>query len=169
MKPSELIGALESSYGVELPERWGRFLRDGEFRGLRLLELQKGYLRGRFVPRFTGSSLCDLAEIGAEYWIDDIEDIDWGEEFADFVPFATLDDPDPEPGSEGWEPSRAFLVVQVSDPECPVWVWNYDGWMIYPLAASLDDFVAGTAWRAKTPLPHDRFGGMRYQSFAWTK
>ncbi|HEX4517415.1 MAG TPA: hypothetical protein VH054_27910, partial [Polyangiaceae bacterium] len=115
---------------------------------------------GTFEVDFTDDLLTDLSALGEEHWIDDIDDVDWPGEFADYVPFGRLTDAH---GDED-EPVKSFLIVSIKDAACPVLVWDYDGWMIYPLAKSLDDFVDGVA---KSPrIDHDR-AGSPYKKFSW--
>jgi hypothetical protein len=167
MKPDELVARLESSYGVELPARLRSFLLEREHRAAgKLLHLERGYLRGWFEPDFYDADLADLAALGEKHWIDDLEDVEWAADYGDLVPLATIADAFADPGAERFEPAKAFLVVQVTDAECPVYVWEYDGWRVYPLAASLDDFLAGRAWTGKQPLAHERLGSS-YTAFRW--
>jgi len=151
---------MQKSYGVELPARYRKFLEKKEYTTLGNLKLVDGYLRGIFEVDFTDDLLTDVSALGEEHWIDDIDDVDWPGEFGDYVPFARLTDAH---GEED-EPVKSFLIVSVKDAACPVFVWDYDGWMIYPLAKSLDDFVDGVAKAPK--LDHDR-AGSPYKKFAW--
>jgi hypothetical protein len=156
------VAKMQKSYGVELPARYRKFLDKKEYTTLGNLKLTDGYLRGTFEVDFTDDLLTNLSALGEEHWIDDIDDVDWPGEFGDFVPFGTLADVH---GEED-EPVKSFLIVSVKDAACPVLVWDYDGWMIYPLAKSLDDFVDGVAKAGK--LDHDR-AGSPYKKFAWVE
>ena len=153
---------MKKAYGVELPARYRKFLDKKEYATLGNLKLTDGYLRGTFEVDFTDDLLTDLSALGEEHWIDDIDDVDWPGEFGDYVPFGRLTDAH---GEED-EPVKSFLIVSVKDAACPVLVWDYDGWMIYPLAKSLDDFVDGIAKAGK--LTHDR-AGYPYKKFAWVE
>jgi len=156
------VAKMQKSYGAELPARYRKFLDKKEYTTLGNLKLVDGYLRGTFEVDFTDDLLADLSALGEEHWIDDIDDVDWPGEFGDYVPFARLTDVH---GEED-EPVKSFLIVSVKDAACPVLVWDYDGWMIYPLAKSLDDFVDGVA---KSPrIEHDR-AGSPYKKFAWVE
>lgn len=155
------VAKMEKSYGVKLQARHRKFLDKKEHDALGDLKLASGYLRGTFHVDFTDDVLSDLAALGEEHWIDDMEDVDWAGEFSDYVPFATLADVH---AADDDEPVRSFLIVSVKDPACPVLVWDYDGWMIYPLAKSIDDFVDGVAKTKK--LEHDR-AGQPYEKFTW--
>ena len=127
-----------------------------------LLHLRDGFLTGCFQPNFiVVDYFIDLLVIGDDYGIDDIEDIDWDDEFEGFMPFALLDSPD----EEDLDLLGAFLVVQTSNAKCPVFVWEREGWMLYPLASSLDDFIAGKKWRGAAP-DHDNMG-LPYKKYAW--
>jgi len=157
------VASMEKAYGVELPARYRKFLEKREYATLGNLKLENGYLRGTFDVDFTDEQLADLSALGEDHWIDDIDDIDWPAEFGDFIPFATLTDTHAD---EDDEPVRSFLIVSVKHASCPVHVWDYDGWMIYPLAKSLDDFVDGVA-KAQA-LSHDR-AGQPYKKFSWVE
>jgi len=154
------VNKMEKAFGVKLQARHRKFLESKEDDTLGDLKLVKGFVRGTFHLDFTDDALADLGTLGEDSGIDDMDDVDWPGEFADYVPFATMLDAH----GEDDEPVKSFLVVSVKDPACPVLVWNYDGWMIYPLAKSLDDFVAGVA-KSKA-LDHDR-AGHAYQQFTW--
>jgi hypothetical protein len=167
MNAREFLGAMAKAYGVELPARYRKFVEKKEWEKLgdMHLRLVNGYLRGTFSVDFLDPALTDLAELGEQQNIDDMDDVDWPGEFGDYVPFATLvDAASEEDDEEDVEPVKGFLIVSVTDAACPVLLWDYDGWMIYPLASSLDDFLAGTA-RAKR-LEHDR-AGSPYKKFTW--
>jgi len=155
------VAKMQRSFGVELPARYRKFLEKKEYATLGNLKLADGYLRGTFDVDFTDDLLTDLSALGEEQWIDDIDDVDWPGEFGDYVPFGRLTDVHED---ESDEPVKSFLIVSVKDAACPVLVWDYDGWMIYPLAKSLDDFVDGVARAGK--LSHER-AGHPYKKFAW--
>ena len=155
------VTKMEKAYGVKLQPRHRRFLESKEGDGLGHLKLVRGFLRGTFQVDFTDDALIDLGTLGEDFGIDDMDDVDWRGEFGDYVPFATLTDVHAEDDDE---PVKSFLIVSVTEEECPVLVWDHDGWMIYPLAKSLDDFVAGVAKAAQ--LEHDR-AGHAYEKFAW--
>jgi hypothetical protein len=152
---------MQKAYGVELPARYRKFLDKKEYAALGNLKLVDGYLRGTFDVDFTDDVLADLGALGEEQLIDDMDDVDWSGEFGDYIPFARLTDIHQD---EEDEPVKGFLIVSVKDAACPVLVWDYDGWMIYPLSKSLDDFVDGIAKAGK--LDHDR-AGHSYKKFAW--
>jgi SMI1/KNR4 family protein SUKH-1 len=157
------VASMQKAYGVELPARYRKFLEKREYATLGNLKLEHGYLRGTFDVDFMDDQLADLNALGEDHWIDDMEDVDWEGEFGEYVPFATLVDTHAD---EDDEPIRSFLIVSVKDASCPVLVWDYDGWMIYPLAKSLDDFVDGVAKAAA--LEHDR-AGQPYKKFSWVE
>ena len=157
------IAKMEKSYGAKLQPRHRKFLESKEGDTLGDLKLVKGFVRGTFTLDFTDDDLADLSALGEDFGIDDMDDVDWPGEFGEWVPFATMQDAHDE---DGEDPVKSFLIVSVQDPACPVLVWNYDGWMVYPLAKSLDDFVDGVA-KAES-LEHDR-AGHPYQKFAWVE
>jgi hypothetical protein len=83
----------------------------------------------------------------------DIDEDVWQKTFCGFVPFASLEDPKgaemlDEAGDgeelEDYEPVDRILVVLATCSDCPVLLLESD-WGLYPIAASLDDFVSGTA------------------------
>jgi hypothetical protein len=166
MSSREFLGARAKAYDVELPARYRKFIDKKEYEKLgdQHLRLITGYLRGTFSVDFLDPALADLGELGEQQLIDDMDDVDWAGEFSDFIPFATLVDAAAEEEDEEVEPVKGFLIVSVTDAACPVLLWDYDGWMIYPLAKSLDDFLAGVASGKR--LDHDR-AGSPYKRFAW--
>ena len=155
------LDLVQETYEVEIPDRYRRFF-ETEAKSLqkKRLHLEDGFLRGVFSPVFSDPALCDLYELGEYHYIDELDMVDWGEEYGDFLPFASFYH------TSGEQPSKAFLVVQISDPECPVWLWDYS-WMIFPLAASLDDFVESNAWTGKEPLDHESAASTIYKKFSW--
>jgi len=155
------VTKMEKAFGVKLQPRHKKFLEKKEHDGLGDLKLVRGFVRGTFRVDFTDDDLADLGALGENHFIDDMDDVDWPGEFGDYVPFATLED---ARADDEDAPVKSFLIVSVTDAACPVLVWDYDGWMVYPLAKSLDDFVAGVA-RAET-LEHDR-AGHAYEQFTW--
>jgi hypothetical protein len=161
METEEFVAAMQKAYNVELPVRYRKFLDGKEYAALGQLKLLDGYVRGTFDVEFIDAQLTDLAALGEDHGIDDMDDIDWPDEFADFVPFATLSDAF---AGEEAEPMKSFLIMSVRDDSCPIAVWDYDGWSIYPLAQSIDDFIAGVA-KAKR-LGHNR-AATPYKKFSW--
>jgi len=168
MSARELLGAMTKAYGVQLPARYRKFVEKKEWEKLgdMHLRLVHGFLRGTFSVDFLDPTLADLSELGEQQDIDDMDDVDWKGEFGDYVPFATLVDASAEDEDEEPEPVKGFLIVSVTDGTCPVLVWDHDGWTIYPLARSLDDFLAGVASGKR--LEHDR-AGSPYKKFAWVE
>ena len=162
----EFVPGLEEAFGVAVPDVAREFIETAALaKQEEILVLEEGFVRGRFEVSFGDYSLRDLEALGEECWIDDMYEVDWPENFADFVPFVRLIDE----GAEDFdEPVRSFLVIQVSDEEAPVWLWDYDGWSVYPLAASLEDFLKGRAWEGKDPLDH-HFASTPYKRFRWDR
>lgn len=157
----EFLDEMTETYEVEAPERLRRFLKtESAELEQKTLKLEDGFLRGTFSPYFSSSTLLSLYELGEESRIDELDMVDWPEDYPDFLPLAGFWYSDP------YDPPKAFLIVQVSDPECPVWVWDYS-FMLFPLAASLDDFVAGKAWDGKEPLEHHHASSQKYKAFSW--
>lgn len=164
----------EEAYDVAVPQAYRSFLEKNAVEmEEHILILEDGFLRGRFDVDFGDSDLLDIESLGEACWIDDMYEVDWPELFADFIPFARLHDEgslygDDEDDDDFPDPVRSFLVMQVSDPDAPIWVWDYDGWRLYPLAASLDDFIKGVAWQGKEPLEHIK-KSYPYSAFGWEK
>jgi len=171
MSAGAFVAALSEATGIDLPDRYVEFLTSGAHADLPILHLREGYVRGYFAVDHLDDNLTELEDLAEEHWIDDLFDIDWAEDFEGFVPFATLVDAgDPrEPGSEGWRPVRSFLVIDASNPACPVLLWDYDGWTLYPLARSLDDYTAGEAWGADADAGDGRSQsfGQTFEAFGW--
>jgi hypothetical protein len=166
---SDLIERVEGALPGAMPERYRRFLSDKEYESLAFLHLKEGFVRGCFATKADDADyLCDLGAIGSDYGIDDIDDIDWSGDFAGYAPFAVLDVVDEEGEVDDEESSElgTFLVIKVDDADCPIYVFEEEGWMLYPLAATLDDFIAGNAWTGKDPAPHDNLGDP-YEEFEW--
>lgn len=132
--PQALLDRIEAAYGVSLPERYRRFLLAGEFRAYPRVELA-GYIRGPYDMNFVDPLLPDVAELGMNAGIHDMDDVPWRDDYAGFVPLASLSHPDVD------EP-KVFLVQQVAGEENRVLLFDYEGWRLYPLADSLDQFLA---------------------------
>lgn len=159
---------VEEAFGVMVPPAYRDFLSESAVDlEARTLILEDGFVRGQFSVDFGDRDLLDTKALGEACWIDDMYEVDWPEIFADFVPFARLFDEGADDEEEFVEPVRAFLVLQVTDPDGPIWLWDYEGWRVYPLAASLTDFVDGRAWQEKTPLEHSK-ASYAYSAFSWS-
>jgi hypothetical protein len=80
--------------------------------------------------------------------------LDWSTHFPQHVPLSTLYDPElDEPTADASLVVKSFLTLDASHPACPVAIWDYDGWRLYPLADSLDDFLGGRATRGEVDFP----------------
>ncbi len=142
--------------GLRLPDRYRRFLARGEHARFARLQLDQGYLVGTFRLDFTTEVLRDPRRLGEVQGIEQLMDgtLDWWAHFPHWVPLSTLIDPElDEPGADASVVVKSFLVIDASHPSCPVAIWDYDGWRLYPLADSLDDFLAGRATRGEVELP----------------
>jgi hypothetical protein len=142
--------------GLRLPARYRRFLAGGEHARFGHLHLDAGYLVGSFRLDFVGEALRDPRHLGAVQGIEDLMDgvLDWPSEFPQHIPLSTLIDPAlDEPSADESVVVRSFLVIDASKPACPVAIWDYDGWKLYPLADSLDDFLDGRATAAHVEFP----------------
>ena len=132
--PAGLLDKIESAYGVSLPERYRRFLRDGEYERYPRIELA-GYIRGPYEIDFVDELLPVVAELGQNAGIYDMDDVPWSQDYAGYVPLASLSHPDVD------EP-KVFLVHQVGGGQHRVLLFDYEGWRLYPLADSFESFLA---------------------------
>ena len=153
--------AIKQAFGVDVPDRLRKFYDNEEAPETELV-LEDGFVRGTFEVSFNDDDLLDLPALCENHFIDELEPQHWAEEFASYVPFATLFDANAE---EDDEPVKSFLVVDVSNPQCPVLLWDYDGWSLYPLSATLDDFLAGRPTGARTD---ERRVKSPYKKFRWS-
>jgi len=133
--PAVLLGQIESAYGVSLPERYRRFLREGEYQRYPRIELA-GYIRGPYDLDFVDELLADVSELGQNAGIYDMDDVPWSDDYAGYVPLASLSHPEVD------EP-KVFLVHQVAGDQHRVLLFDYEGWRLYPLADSFESFLAG--------------------------
>lgn len=134
--------------GRLLPERYRRFLAGDEHSRFSQLHMERGYLVGTFRLDFTTDALRDPRKLGEVQGIECLMDgeLDWRREFPRYLPFSTLIDPElDDPAADESVVVKSFLVIDVSDPGCPVAIWDYDGCRLHPLAGSLDDFLLGRA------------------------
>ena len=133
--PAALLAQIESAYGVSLPERYRRFLREGEYQRYPRIELA-GYIRGPYDLDFVDELLADVSELGQNAGIYDMDDVPWSDDYAGYVPLASLSHPEVD------EP-KVFLVHQVAGDQHRVLLFDYEGWRLYPLADSFESFLAG--------------------------
>jgi len=141
---------IEAAFEVELPDRFRQFFLANQAPS-KVLVLENGYVRGPYQVNFDDPDLVDLHSLAENNGIDSLEDGgdldgDWQDLFGDYVPLATLakvvddEDQDDDDGEPAY--AKSFLVADISKPTCPVALWDYDGPYIYPLADSLDAFLA---------------------------
>ncbi len=137
-----IADAIAESFEVTLPEVVVDFLEDEPDE--RVLSLKKGFLRGTFEVDFGAEELANLEELCEVQWIDEGDTLaeEWKETFGQLVPLALLTDEDADSDSD---PVKSFLAVDAGNPKAPVYVWDSDGWMVYLLASSFEDFLAGKA------------------------
>jgi hypothetical protein len=148
------VARLTRVYG-KLPARLEQFLTREELAAGARIDLADGYVQGVLDLDFWAEELADLEELGEAAGVDDFADVQWDKAL---VPLALITD-------EG-EPIGAFLVVDASDPACPVMLWHNEGWKLYPLSPSLDAFVAGKAGKAGTKGRANL--GQTYRRFGWS-
>jgi hypothetical protein len=120
---------------VTLPERYRRFIDSGEYQRYPRIELA-GYIRGPYDLDFVDDLLADVAELGQNAGIYDMDDVPWSDDYTGFVPLASLSHPEVD------EP-KVFLVHQVGGGQHRVLLFDYEGWRLYPLADSFESFLAG--------------------------
>jgi hypothetical protein len=155
----ERASAIEKAFDVEVPARLQKFY-EAKQAPKGQLELTDGFLRGTFQLSFDEDCLLDIETLCENYLIDEMTREQWTEEFSQYVPLATL--ADAEEDNVG---VKSFLVVDVSSAKCPVSVWDYDGWYVYPLSATLDDFLAGKSNGKRAEGDH---AGEPYKKFSWS-
>lgn len=130
---ANLIDKLEKAYGVEVPERYRKFIESSEFSKHKCIELS-GFIRGPYALDFTDDLLCDVAKLGTKAGIDDMDDVPWSDDFASWIPIASLShDTVPEP--------KMFLALNV-DSEA-VALFHHDGWKLCAVNDNFDEFVKG--------------------------
>jgi hypothetical protein len=128
---ANLVDKLEKAYELELPERYRKFIESGEYTKHKHIELA-GYIRGSYNLDFTDDLLVDVHELGTNAGIDDMDDVPWEDDFARWVPIASLShEKVPEP--------KMFLVLDAESEA--VALFHYDGWKICPLNDNFDQFV----------------------------
>ena len=132
--PAALLDRIESAYRVRLPDRYRRFLENGEYRRYPRIELA-GYIRGPYDLDFVDVLLPDVSELGQNAGIYDMDDVPWSDDYAGYVPLASLSHPEVD------EP-KVFLVHQVAGDSHRVLLFDYEGWRLYPLADSFESFLA---------------------------
>jgi hypothetical protein len=133
MNAKELVKALESTYGVKLPPRYEKFLLTKEYEKYSKVEFS-GYFTGPYTLDFLDENLTDVVELGMAHGIDDIDDTPWSDDYASFVPLAALSHPDVD------EP-KMFLVIDVDKEANPVLVFAQEGWKLFPVSKSFEDFL----------------------------
>jgi hypothetical protein len=134
MDAKTLIAKMEKHYSVKLPERYKTFLSNAEHEKHPRVKFS-GYHRGPYDLDFTSDLLADVAELGMNAGISDMDDVPWDEDYAAYVPLAELSHPEVD------EP-KMFLVLDVKSPKHPVLLFAQEGWKLYPIAASFDAFLA---------------------------
>jgi hypothetical protein len=142
--------------GIPLPERYRRFLGSEEHARFSMLHMERGYLVGSFRLDFTTDALRDSRKLGEMQGIELLMDgeLDWHREYPRFLPLSTLIDPDlDDPCADQSVVVKSFLVIDIRDPACPVSIWDYDDCRFFPLADSLDDFLAGRSARQADRFP----------------
>jgi hypothetical protein len=130
---ANLVDKLEKTYGVELPERYRKFIESNEYAKHKRVEFS-GYIRGPYDLDFTDDLLVDVTELGMNAGISDMDDVPWSDDFAAWVPIASVSHPDVE------EP-KMFLALN-ADTEA-VALFHYDGWNLCKVDDNFDSFVKG--------------------------
>lgn len=130
---ANLVDKLEKAYGVELPERYRKFIESNEYAKHKRVDLA-GYIRGPYDLDFTDDLLVDAIELGNNAGISDMDDVPWSDDFAAWVPIASLSHKDvPEP--------KMFLVLNAGTEE--VALFHHDGWRLCKVDDNFDAFVKG--------------------------
>lgn len=154
--------ALEATYGVRLPDRYLDLLETGTFARLGLLQLTEGFVRGTFELDFLDPRLVHFDRLADTLDLE-LDLAAWRATYREFVPFAALHSVYAERRSDNLRGVRAFLVMGTI-PACPILMWHWDGPRLFPIAATLDDFVVGQT--GEVPLDHPALS-LAYESITW--
>lgn len=130
----EFIKKMERTYSAKLPAVYKKFLTDRLYVKYPKVEMT-GFIRGPYFLDFTDSDLSNTKELGWNSGIHDMDDCNWSEDYVGYAPLASMSHPKLKEGAKG------FLVMKVSDPALPVLLFDYEGWTLYPLAASFGEFL----------------------------
>jgi Flp pilus assembly protein TadD len=130
---ADLLEALRKRHGARLPDRYQRFLESSEYSRYPEVVFE-GFIRGPYHLDFDSEDLADPTELALGHGIDDADDIDWTGDYSNYLPLAGLHHP------EATEP-KMFLMFDVRGKH-PVVLFDHEGWTLYPLAESLDRFLA---------------------------
>ena len=133
MDAKKLIKAMETAYDVTLPARYKKFLEGGEHERYPAVKLS-GYIRGPYDLNFLDELLADVAELGINAGISDMDDVPWSTDYAAYVPLASLSHEDVD------EP-KMFLVLDVETKGNPVLLFDQEGWVLFPLAKTFEAFL----------------------------
>lgn len=150
MSVQELLASVESAYGVKLPKRYRSFLESGENEKHPRITLS-GYFTGPYDLDFTDDLLADVAELGMNAGIDDMDDVPWSDDYSAYVPLASLSHPEVD------EP-KMFLVLDAETEGNPVLLFHQEGWKLYPIAKSFGAFLKDLP-NAKTDITKSFRGG----------
>lgn len=132
--PILFIEKLERAYKTTLAKPYADFIRELKFEKYRRMELS-GYIRGPYFLNFIDEALQNVTDLGMESGITDIDDCNWKEDYADYMPLASLSHPELNEGS------KCFLVMNIRDSKNPVLLFDYQGWKLYPIAESFENFL----------------------------
>lgn len=132
----EFIKKMEKTYSAKLPAIYKSFLLEKRYEKYPKVEMT-GFIRGPYFLDFTDPDLANTKELGWNSGIQDMDDCNWLEDYVGYVPLASMSHPKLKEGSKG------FLVLNVAKEHAPVLLFDYEGWMLYPLADSFKDFLAG--------------------------
>jgi hypothetical protein len=130
---ANLVDTLEKTYAVKAPKRYRTFIENKEYEKHPRVEMS-GYISGPYDLDFTDELLADVKELGMNAGIDDMDDVPWDEDFATWIPIASMSHPDVE------EP-KMFLVLDTENGT--VSIFHQDGWTLCPVSKSFAAFIAG--------------------------
>ncbi|MGH7284539.1 MAG: SMI1/KNR4 family protein [Polyangiaceae bacterium] len=133
MSAKKFLASMASAYDVKLPKRYRDFLESGEHKKHSHITLS-GYFQGPYDLDFLDEDLADIAELGNNAGIYDMDDVPWADDYAAYVPLASMTHPEVD------EP-KMFLVLDVESKKNPVFIFGQEGWKLYPIAKSFDEFV----------------------------
>lgn len=132
------IESIEQNFGVTLPDRYRRFLRDErEAHSGKMADLPNYgepieiYFDGVQLESFLHDDWPDFDDDGVPYGHPSATEVDFEETFKGWVPLATI----------GEEESQ-ILLCNVTAADCPVAMWEHEVDEALPVADSLDEFLS---------------------------
>jgi hypothetical protein len=165
LSPEQRLEFIQKSFHVVPSDRLHAFFQMRGFESYTHLKLEDGFIRGTFDVDYLSPALVSLAALGDELGIDDMMkggslSVQWKTEFKGFIPLAILSD-------EKGEYLHSFLVVDGAHPDAPVFLWDEEGWSLYPLSDSLSGFLLARPPQKK--LLSNSHITTPYKKYSWKK